>query len=237
MAVAAVVTGAALMAGGGAGNSSRQADALTEGPVRSDGEDMGVGGQSLLPGVPTADPTAPPSVTPSATPSSSSSKSAPGTPGRGKSTASLGSGSSSAADDPGTDSVAKPGSGNSSGSTTVSGGALAVEASGKCLTGAGPGSQLVASACAGSVSQSWSPEPDGTLRQGGLCAAVTGTEDRTPVVLATCDGSSVQRIRLSGTALTSASTGKCLDLFGGASGTQIVLWECNGRDNQRWSAA
>ncbi|MGC4947934.1 RICIN domain-containing protein [Streptomyces sp. DT224] len=72
---------------------------------------------------------------------------------------------------------------------------------------------------------------------GGFCAAVTGTGDRTPVVLAGCDRSSAQRIGLSGKELVSASTGKCLDLFGGASGSRIVLWECNGRDNQRRHAA
>ncbi|MEU1365673.1 RICIN domain-containing protein [Streptomyces sp. NPDC005803] len=237
VAVVAVVAGVAVTVGGGSDGSGRQADAPAGGLVRSDGEDEGAGGQSLLPGTPTAERSASPSITPSAAPSSSSGKRAEGTPRPGRSTASAGSGSSPAADDPATDSVAKPGSDGPGGSTTVTGVALTVQASGKCLTGAGSGSQLLASACGGSAGQSWSPQPDGSLRQGGLCVTVTGTEDRTPVVLAPCDRSSVQRISLSGTALVSASTGKCLDLFGGASGTQIVLWECNGRDNQHWSAA
>lgn len=234
--VVAVVAGVAVTAGGGSDSSSHQADAPAEGLVPSGGEDT-AGGQSLLPAVPAPKLTASPSADPSTAPSSSSSKSAQGTPKPGKGDASTGSGSSPAADDSETDSAAGPGTGDPSGSTTGSGNPLVVEASGKCLTGAGSGSQLVASACDGSAGQSWSPESDGTLRQGGLCAALTGTEDRTPVVLATCDRSSTQRISFSGTALVSGPTGKCLDLFGGASGTQIVLWECNGRDNQHWSAA
>ncbi|THA70644.1 hypothetical protein E6P78_08640 [Streptomyces sp. A0958] len=227
----------AVTAGGGSDSSSRRADAPAEGPVRPDSEAEEAGGQSPLPGVPTAERTASPSVIPSAAASSPSGKEPRSTPGPGGSTASASSGSSSDADDSGTDGAAKPGSGNGGGSTEVRAFPLAVEASGKCLTGAGSGAQLVASACDGSSGQSWSPGPDGSLRQGGFCATLTGTEDRTPVVLAGCNRSSAQRISLSGTALVSASTGKCLDLFGGASGSQIVLWECNGRDNQRWRAA
>ncbi|MER7722429.1 ricin-type beta-trefoil lectin domain protein [Streptomyces sp. NPDC096323] len=115
--------------------------------------------------------------------------------------------------------------------------ALVVEASGNCLTGAGSGSELVVAACTGANTQLWSIGSGTALQQGGLCATVTGTEDRTPVVLTTCDRSAAQRLSLSGKSLLSASTSKCLDLFGGASGTQVVLWECNGRDNQRWSSS
>ncbi|MEU1436110.1 RICIN domain-containing protein [Streptomyces sp. NPDC005786] len=237
VAVVAVVAGVAVTVGGGSDSSGRRADTSADELVESDGAYEGAGGQSLLPGVPTAEQSASPSVTRSSDPSSTSSRSAQATPHPGRSTAAAGSDSSRAPDDPGTDTAAKPGSDHPSGSTTVTGVALAVQASGKCLTGAGSGSQLVAAVCGGSAAQSWSPQPDGSLRQGGLCVTVTGTEDRTPVVLAACDRSSVQRVSLSGTALVSASTGKCLDLFGGASGTQIVLWECNGRDNQHWSAA
>ena len=117
-----------------------------------------------------------------------------------------------------------------------SGRALAVEASGHCLTGAGSGSELVVAACTGATSQSWNIGSDTALQQGDLCATITGTADRAPVVLTPCDQSAAQRFSLSGKSLQSASSGKCLDLFGGASGTQVVLWECNGRDNQRWSS-
>lgn len=232
----AVVAGMAVTAGGGSDSSSPRADAPAEGPVRPDSEAEEAGDRSPLPGASTAEQSASPAVTPSATASSSSGTEPRSTPGPGRSTASAGSGASSDADGSGTDGAAKPGSGKGGGSTEVRGFPLAVEASGKCLTGAGSGSQLVASVCDGSSGQSWVLDRDGSLRLGALCATLTGTEDRTPVVLSGCTGSSVQRISLSGTALVSASTGKCLDLFGGASGSQIVLWECNGRDNQHWSA-
>ncbi|MER7487074.1 RICIN domain-containing protein [Streptomyces sp. NPDC126497] len=130
----------------------------------------------------------------------------------------------------------KDGTGQAGGSAPDPGRALAVEASGNCLTGAGPGSELVVAACTGAASQSWSIGSGTALQQGDLCATVTGTADRTPVVLGPCDQSAAQRFSLSGKSLLSASSGKCLDLFGGASGTQVVLWECNGRDNQRWSS-
>ncbi|MFC8537215.1 RICIN domain-containing protein [Streptomyces sp. NPDC057249] len=225
----AVVAGVAVTAGGGDEGSGRRADAPAEGPVR-----VGGGGRSPLPEGSAADPTASGSVTPSATASPSQRN----TPGPGRSTASgAGSRPSSQGSGAGTDSATKPGGAKDSDSAEVRAFPLSVEASGKCLTGAGSGAQLLASPCDGSSAQSWSAGADGSLRQGGLCAAVTGTEDRTPVVLAGCDRSSAQRIGLSGKELRSASTGKCLDLFGGASGSQIVLWECNGRDNQRWHAA
>ncbi|WP_405898246.1 ricin-type beta-trefoil lectin domain protein [Streptomyces sp. NBC_00727] len=238
MAAVAVVTGVAVTAGGGSDSSSSRADAPAEGSVRPEDDVEAAGEQAPLPGVPTAGRTASPSATPSATASSSASgKKSRSTPGPGGSTASKGSGPSSGTDGSGRDSAAKPGSGSGSDSPEVHGFPLAVEASGKCLTAAGSGSQLVASVCDGSSGQSWTPGSDGSLRLGGQCVTVTGTEDRTPVVLAGCTGSSAQRIGLSGGTLVSASTGKCLDLFGGASGSQIVLWECNGRDNQHWSAA
>ncbi|TRV73751.1 hypothetical protein FKN01_26350 [Streptomyces sp. 130] len=234
----AVVAGVALTAGGGAEGSGSRADAPAEGPVRAGGGAEGDEHRSPQPEGTSADPTPSGSVTPSATASPSPGEKQQRRPGAGRSTASeAGSGPSSDADGSGTDSAAEPGGGKDGDSAEVRTFPLAVEASGKCLTGAGSGAQLVASPCDGSSGQSWSAGADGSLRQGGLCAAVTGTEERTPVVLAHCDRSSAQRIGLSGKELVSASTGKCLDLFGGASGSQIVLWECNGRDNQRWHAA
>ncbi|MFI1338138.1 RICIN domain-containing protein [Streptomyces sp. NPDC020845] len=59
--------------------------------------------------------------------------------------------------------------------------------------------------------------------------------DRTPVVMSACAGLPGQRFALSSGSLRAAESGKCLDLFGGASGTDVVLWECNSRDNQQWS--
>ncbi|GGY77103.1 RICIN domain-containing protein [Streptomyces nitrosporeus] len=233
-AVVAVVVGVAVTVGGGSDSSGHRADAPAEGLIGSDDGGRGAGERSPLPGVTDAEPTASSSASPT---SSSSSESARDTPRPDESATSAKPGSSRAADTPGPDSAVQPDNGDPGGPAAGSGGPLVVEASGKCLTGTGAGSQLVASACDGSAGQSWSSGPDGSLRQGGLCATLTGTEDRTPVVLTTCDQSATQRIGLSGTALVAGSNGKCLDLFGGASGTQIVLWECNGRDNQRWRTA
>jgi len=61
------------------------------------------------------------------------------------------------------------------------------------------------------------------------------TDDRTEIQLAGCDGRGSQRFRLDGTELLAEQSQKCVDIFGGASGTVAVLWECNGRDNQIWT--
>ncbi|MFI6333773.1 ricin-type beta-trefoil lectin domain protein [Streptomyces sp. NPDC050535] len=226
-AVGVIVAGVARTTGGGPDSSSSRAEAPAEGLPGSDSGDSGVGSQSPRPGVPDAALVTPPSAVPTSSPGNNAQDS----PRPSEAAASAKSGASPTSDGSG------PGGGDDSGSASGNGVALVVEAAGKCLTGSGPGSELVASACDGSAGQSWSPGAAGSLRQGGLCATVTGAEDRTPVVLSTCDQSSAQRIALSGKALVSGPDSKCLDLFGGASGTRVVLWECNGRDNQRWSAA
>ncbi|MER5199796.1 RICIN domain-containing protein [Streptomyces sp. NPDC002755] len=115
--------------------------------------------------------------------------------------------------------------------------ALVVESGGTCLTGSEAGSELSVAACGSASAQSWSISSDRNLNQGGLCASITGTKDRAPVILRPCDQSAEQEFGLVGSSLVSAASGKCLDVFGGASGTQVVLWECNGRDNQRWSTS
>ncbi|MFE6485705.1 ricin-type beta-trefoil lectin domain protein [Streptomyces sp. NPDC057757] len=224
-AVGIVVAGVVGTAGGGPNSSGGQAEPPAEGVLRSGSGDAGLGDRSPQPGVPDAALVTPPSAVPSSSPG----KDTQDSPEPSKSGASAGSGA--------TPTAQGPDSGADSGPTAAPGGALVVEAAGKCLTGAGQGSELVVSACDGSADQSWSSGPAGSLRQGGLCATVTGTEDRTPIALAACDQSSAQQIALTGGALVSEPQGKCLDLFGGASGTRVVLWECNGRDNQHWSAA
>ncbi|MFF5336818.1 RICIN domain-containing protein [Streptomyces sp. NPDC013181] len=234
--VVAVVASVIIAAGGGSDGGERRAETPAEGSVRPEDGREGAGSEVPLPGGPTADRTVSPSATSSTSASPSSGQEPRSTPGAGGSTASAKSGPSSDTAGGRKDGDAKPGGGADGDSTGARAVPLAVEAGGKCLTGAGSGAQLLASACDGSSGQAWTAGSDGTLRLGGLCAAVTGTEDRTPIVLAACDRSPAQRIGLSGKELRSASTGKCLDLFGGASGSQIVLWECNGRDNQRWSA-
>lgn len=112
---------------------------------------------------------------------------------------------------------------------------LRVAASGGCLTARQEG--LVVSACASSSAQEWVLE-DGMLRSGQQCATVPEgrSADRTQVVMSACTGLPGQRFGLSSGSLLATDSEKCLDLFGGASGTDVALWECNGRDNQQWSA-
>jgi hypothetical protein len=118
-------------------------------------------------------------------------------------------------------------------------GALVVQASGKCLSSrSGTGAQATVAACDGSASQRWTFATDRTLRSAGLCLNVSGgaTDDRTPITLAACDASGPQLFRLtSAHTLVAERSSKCVDEFGGASGTLAVLWECNGRDNQHWT--
>ncbi|MEU7467559.1 ricin-type beta-trefoil lectin domain protein [Streptomyces sp. NPDC044984] len=107
-------------------------------------------------------------------------------------------------------------------------------ASGTCLTRT---ATLTVAACDGASTQRWSLSGR-TLRSGDQCAQVpAGTvSGRTPLTTAPCDGSTSQLFRLSGQALVAVVPGLCLDLFGGAAGSEVVFWECNGRDNQTWES-
>ncbi|MDH6213473.1 serine/threonine protein kinase [Streptomyces pseudovenezuelae] len=117
--------------------------------------------------------------------------------------------------------------------------ALVVAASGKCLSSgaATEGIQLIQATCDNSAGQRWQTGSGGTLRSAGKCMTVAGgaTDDRTQIQLADCNGDSSQRFHLAGTQLMADQSQKCVDIFGGASGTGAVLWECNGRDNQTWT--
>lgn len=129
--------------------------------------------------------------------------------------------------------------GGSDTSVAPAGRALVVAASGKCLSsGAGTeGLQLIQAACDGSAAQRWQTGSGGTLRSSGKCMTVAGgaTDDRTEIQLSGCNGNGSQRFHLAGTQLMADQSRKCVDIFGGASGTGAVLWECNGRDNQIWT--
>jgi hypothetical protein len=39
--------------------------------------------------------------------------------------------------------------------------------------------------------------------------------------------------------ITNVSAGLCLDAYGAATagGTKLVLWSCNGQDNQKWTVS
>lgn len=136
----------------------------------------------------------------------------------------------------GTDTATRSGVGASA---TPTGRALMVAASGKCLSSGdgAEGTQLFQATCDGSAAQRWLTGAGGTLRSAGKCMTVAGgaSEDRTEIQLTGCNGYAYQRFHLAGTRLMADQSQKCVDIFGGASGTGAVLWECNGRDNQTWT--
>ncbi|MFG2469056.1 protein kinase [Streptomyces canus] len=182
----------------------------------------------------------PPGASPSATPSPSDSPSSGAT---SPSTAALSpseSATEAAGVDTGADSgtEATPTQSRSSAPAAPTGRALVVAASGMCLSrgNGSEGVQLYQDTCDGSAAQRWQLG-SGVVRSSGKCMTVAGgaTADRTAIQLAGCDGSGSQRFRLDGTELLAEQSQKCVDIFGGASGTVAVLWECNGRDNQTWT--
>ncbi|MFF7545269.1 protein kinase [Streptomyces canus] len=181
-------------------------------------------------------PGAAPSVTPSPSDSPSSGAPSPKTGARSP--------SGSATEAAGVDTGAEPGTevtptkSQSGAPAAPTGRALVVAASGKCLSrgNGSEGVQLYQDTCDGSAAQRWQLG-SGVVRSSGKCMTVAGgaSADRTAIQLAGCDGSGSQQFRLDGTELLAEQSQKCVDIFGGASGTVAVLWECNGRDNQTWT--
>jgi len=107
---------------------------------------------------------------------------------------------------------------------------------GKCAT-AGPSVQLVT--CHGGAAQTWTWEPDGTVRSGGQCLdAGSGPADGSRPGLASCSGAASQKwLSQSNGQIASTSSGLCLDVTDNEStdGTPLQLWDCWGATNQTWS--
>ncbi|BCL29536.1 protein kinase [Streptomyces aurantiacus] len=146
-------------------------------------------------------------------------------------------GQEDSATEPGDESPStKSGSGSS---VAPTGEALVVAGSGKCLSrGDGTeGIQLIQAACDDSAAQQWLIRSDGNIRSSGKCMTVAGgaTADRTEIQLTKCSGDASQRFHLSGGQLLADQSRKCVTIFGGSSGTVVVLWECNNWDNQTWT--
>ncbi len=92
--------------------------------------------------------------------------------------------------------------------------------------------------CNGHPEQSWTTEPDGTLRTSGKCLDIyhDGKASKAPVELWTCTGGANQQWQpVSGT-LVNPVSGKCLDdpRFNTTNGIQLELYTCNGGTNQQW---
>ncbi|WP_405849009.1 protein kinase domain-containing protein [Streptomyces sp. NBC_01518] len=117
--------------------------------------------------------------------------------------------------------------------------ALVVPATQKCLSGGAgtEGIQLVHVACDGSAAQHWQTGSGETFRSLGKCMTVAdgASDDRTEIQLSACSGDSSQQFHFSGTELVADQSQKCVTVFGGTSGTVVVLWECNAWDNQTWT--
>ncbi len=84
---------------------------------------------------------------------------------------------------------------------------------------------------------------DGTLRAYGKClaGAENSGENRTRILLWTClpgtDGNSQQWAMNGDGSIVNGPSGRCLDIPGGRAenGVELMMWDCNGGPNQRWS--
>jgi len=93
--------------------------------------------------------------------------------------------------------------------------------------------------CHGGAAQTWTWEPDGTVRSGGQCLdAGSGPADGSRPGLASCSGAASQKwLSQSNGQIASTSSGLCLDVTDNEStdGTPLQLWDCWGATNQTWS--
>ncbi|MFC9330292.1 ricin-type beta-trefoil lectin domain protein [Kitasatospora sp. NPDC057015] len=93
--------------------------------------------------------------------------------------------------------------------------------------------------CNNTTAQSWTRQPDGTLRANGSCLDVNaaGTTDGTLVQLWTCNGGGNQQWTAVNGTLVNPASGKCLDDPGYATtnGVRLDLWTCDNGSNQHWA--
>ena len=116
--------------------------------------------------------------------------------------------------------------------------------SGRCIDipGANPvdGAKLQIWDCNTSAAQAWTFEGDGTVRAMGKCMdpAWAGTANGTEVNLVACNGNTAQRFTLNGAGdLVNLNANRCVDVSGWNvnNGGKLLLWDCHGGANQKWS--
>ncbi|WP_236726438.1 RICIN domain-containing protein [Streptomyces sp. NBRC 110465] len=118
--------------------------------------------------------------------------------------------------------------------------------SGRCLDVPGhnfnDGQPLFMWDCNGADAQKWRFGSDGTIRAKDKCLDVANANfsNGTPIQLAWCNGSAAQKFTLNGAHdLVNTVVGKCVDIPNHSKGrgpeTYLILWECTGLDNQKWS--
>lgn len=93
--------------------------------------------------------------------------------------------------------------------------------------------------CNGTGAQQWTAQSDGSLQALGMCMDVDGgnTANGTTVDLYTCNntGAQVWAPQPNGE-LANPQSGKCLEDNGsGGSGTQLIIDDCNGAADQKWT--
>ncbi|WP_128816947.1 RICIN domain-containing protein [Streptomyces sp. S063] len=118
--------------------------------------------------------------------------------------------------------------------------------SGRCLDVPGhnfnDGQPLFMWDCNGADAQKWRFGSDGTIRARDKCLDVANANfaNGSRIQLAWCNGSAAQKFTLNGAHdLVNTVVGKCVDIPNHSKGrgpeTYLVLWECTGLDNQKWS--
>jgi len=118
--------------------------------------------------------------------------------------------------------------------------------SGRCLDVPGhnfnDGQRLFMWDCNGAEAQKWRFGSDGTIRAKDKCLDVANANfgNGTPIQLAWCNGSAAQKFTLNGAHdLVNTVVGKCVDIPNHSRdrgpSTYLILWECTGNDNQKWS--
>ena len=99
-------------------------------------------------------------------------------------------------------------------------------------------SPVVIWSCNGSPGQSWTIEPDGTIRINGKCMDIYRDRktSKAPVELFTCTGGANQQWKAVHGALVNPVSRKCLDdpRFKVTNGTQLEIYTCTGGRNQQW---
>ncbi|MEU2067218.1 ricin-type beta-trefoil lectin domain protein [Streptomyces anulatus] len=118
--------------------------------------------------------------------------------------------------------------------------------SGRCLDVPGhnfnDGQPLFMWDCNGADAQKWRFASDGTIRARDKCLDVANANfnNGSRIQLAWCNGADAQKFTLNGAHdLVNTAVGKCVDIPNHSKGrgpeTYLILWECTGLDNQKWS--
>ena len=127
-----------------------------------------------------------------------------------------------------------PCTGRSSQQWNIPSGPIVSAMTGVCVdSGAATTGHLQGSSCAAASAQAWAVAPDGTVRNGNECLAVSGATD---VALARCGRSAAQlwQVQPDGTIVSQAGT--CLTDPGDTVvfATRLLVSRCDGAAQQRW---